>query len=66
MTDLTEHHDGEGPATVDYAAYDATRHWALPLYNDATTLDMRDGFNKAMRMLDQILTQLDTQITEKD
>lgn len=51
---------------VDSAAYDATRHWGLPLYNDATTMDMRDGYNRAMRMIDQILTQLQTQIREKD
>lgn len=50
--------------TADKAEYDATRHWGLPLYNDATPLDMRDGFNKAMRMLDQILTRLDTMIQE--
>jgi hypothetical protein len=48
------------------AAYNVTRHWGLPLYNDATTMDMRDGYNRAMRMIDQILTQLQTQIREKD
>lgn len=47
------------------AEYDATRHWGLPLYNEATPLDMRDGFNQAMRMLDKILTQLDTRIQEE-
>lgn len=52
--------------TADVADYDATRHWGLPLYNDATPLDMRDGFNRAMRMLDQILTQLDTTIQERE
>lgn len=51
---------------VDVAAYDATRRWGLPLYNDATPMDMRDGYNHAMRMIDQILTQLETQIREKD
>lgn len=51
---------------VDVAAYDATRHWGLPLYNDATPMDMRDGYNHAMHMIDQILTQLETQIREKD
>ena len=51
---------------VDSAAYDETRHWGLPLYNDATPMDMRDGFNKSMRMIDQILTQLHTEIREKD
>lgn len=50
---------------VDVAAYDATRHWGLPLYNDATPMDMRDGFNRAMRSIDAALTQLQTQIREK-
>lgn len=51
---------------VDSAAYDTTRHFGLPLYNDATPMDMRDGYNHAMRMIDQILTQLRTEIREKD
>lgn len=51
---------------ADAAAYDVTRHWGLPLYNDATPMDMRDGYNHAMRMIDQILTQLHTEIREKD
>ena len=51
---------------VDVASYDVTRHWGLPLYNDATPMDMRDGYNHAMRMIDQILTQFETQIREKD
>lgn len=51
---------------VDHAAYDVTRHFGLPLYNDATPMDMRDGYNRAMRMMDQILNQLQTQIREKD
>ena len=50
---------------TDDAAYDLTRNWGLPLYNDATPMDMRDGDNRAMIMLDQIRTQLDTRITEK-
>lgn len=51
---------------VDSAAYDVTRYWGLPLYDDATPMDMRDGYNRAMRMIDQALTQLQTQIREKD
>lgn len=51
---------------VDSTAYDVTRHFGLPLYNDATSMDMRDGYNRAMRMIDQILNQLQTQIREKD
>lgn len=55
----------EQTTPVDVAAYDETRYWGLPLYNDATPLDMRDGFNKAMRRIDQILAQFDTQIKER-
>jgi hypothetical protein len=58
--------DSQQTTPVDSTAYDATRHWGLPLYNDATPMDMRDGYNHAMRMIDQILNQLNTQIREKD
>lgn len=51
---------------VNSVAYDVTRHFGLPLYSDATPMDMRDGYNRAMRMIDQILNQLQTQIREKD
>lgn len=58
--------DSQQTTPVDSAAYDVTRHYGLPLYNDATPMDLRDGYNKAMRMIDQILNQLNTQIREKD
>nr|DAI74641.1 MAG TPA: hypothetical protein [Caudoviricetes sp.] len=58
--------DSQQTTPVDHAAYDVTRHWGLPLYNDATPMDMRDGYNHSMRMIDQILTQLQTQIRERD
>lgn len=58
--------DSQQTTPVDDAEYDVTRHWGLPLYNDATPMDLRDGYNKSMRMIDQILTQLQTQIREKD
>nr|DAJ09638.1 MAG TPA: hypothetical protein [Caudoviricetes sp.] len=58
--------DSQQTTPVDSAAYDVTRHFGLPLYNDATPMDLRDGYNKAMRMIDQILNQLNTQIREKD
>ena len=57
--------DGQQTTPVDVAEYDETRHWGLPLYNDTTPMDLRDGFNRAMRMIDQILNQLNTQIREK-
>ena len=58
--------NGQQNTPVDSAAYDVTRHFGLPLYNDATPMDMRDGYNRSMRMIDQILNQLNTQIREKD
>ena len=58
--------DSQQTTPVNSAAYGATRHFGLPLYNDATPMDMRDGYNHAMRMIDQILNQLQTQIREKD
>ena len=58
--------NGQQATPVDSAAYDVTRHFGLPLYNDATPMDMRDGYNRAMRMIDQILNQMQTQIREKD
>lgn len=59
--------NGQQQATpVDVAEYDVTRHYGLPLYNDVTPMDLRDGYNRAMRMIDQILNQLNTQIREKD
>lgn len=58
--------DSQQTTPVNLAAYDVTRHFGLPLYNDATPMDMRDGYNKAMRMIDQVLNQLQTQIREKD
>ena len=58
--------NGQQTTPADLAAYDVTRHFGLPLYNDATPMDMRDGYNRAMRMIDQILNQLQTQIREKD
>lgn len=57
--------DSQQTTPIDSAAYDETRHFGLPLYNDATPMDMRDGYNHAMRMIDQILNQLNTQIREK-
>lgn len=58
--------DGQQTTPVDVAEYDVTRHYGFPLYNDATPMDLRDGYNRAMRMIDQTLNQLQTQIREKD
>lgn len=58
--------DSQQTTPADSAAYDRTRHFGLPLYNDVTPMDMRDGYNRSMRMIDQILNQLQTQIREKD
>ncbi len=36
----------------------------LPLYTDDTPMDLRDGYNEAMRMLDRKINQLETLIRE--
>ena len=45
-------------------AYERTRHLSLPLYTDTTAMDLRDGYNEAMRMLDKKINQLETLIRE--
>lgn len=44
--------------------YERTRHLSLPLYTDATPMDLRDGYNEAMRTLDQKINRLETIIRE--
>lgn len=44
--------------------YDRTQHLALPLYTDETPVDLRDGYNEAMRVLDKKINQLETLIRE--
>lgn len=44
--------------------YDITQHLALPLYMDDTPMDLRDGYNSSMRILDQKIHQLETLIRE--
>lgn len=46
--------------------YKRTRHLSLPLYTDATPMDLRDGYNEAMRLLDQKINQMETLIREKE
>ena len=44
--------------------YGTTQHLALPLYADDTPMDLRDGYNDSMRILDQKIHQLETLIRE--
>lgn len=44
--------------------YDRTRHLGLPLYTDDTPMDLRDGYDEAMRVLDRKIHQLEIQIRE--
>lgn len=44
--------------------YERTRHLSLPLYTDNTPLDLRNGYNEAMRALDKKINQLETLIRE--
>lgn len=45
--------------------YGRTRYYGLPKYEDGTPLDLRDGYNRAMDLIDQVLHQLDIKIQEK-
>lgn len=47
-------------------AYGHTQYYSLPLYQDATPFDLRDGYNRAMTMIDRRLHQLDVLIAEHD
>ena len=42
--------------------YQYTPYYNLPLYTDATPNDMRDGYNRAMNLIDLKLHQLDVQL----
>lgn len=44
--------------------YGRTQHLGLPLYTDDTPMDLRDGYDEAMRILDRKITQLETLIRE--
>lgn len=46
--------------------YDRTRHLGLPLYTDNTPMDLRGGYNEAMRALDRKITQLETLVRENN
>lgn len=41
-----------------------TRHLGLPLYADDTPMDLRDGYNEAMRTLDRKIHQMEILIRE--
>ena len=49
---------------MDNDTYKRTRHLSLPLYTDDTPMDLRDGYNEAMRALDQKIHQLEILIRE--
>lgn len=50
----------------DRNAYGHTQYYKLPLYQDATPFDLRDGYNRAMTMIDKRLHLLDIQIATHD
>lgn len=43
-----------------------TRYFGLPLYSDDSPVDLRAGYNQAMRMIDRKLHQLDIQTQERN
>ena len=49
---------------ADNGQYERTRHLALPLYTDTTPVDLRDGYNEAMRIIDQKIHQLEIMVRE--
>ena len=44
--------------------YEHTTTYGLPLYADDTPSDLRDGYNRAMVMIDRLMHQLETLIRE--
>ena len=44
--------------------YEHTATYGLPLYNDDTPSDLRDGYNRAMVMIDRLMHQLEILIRE--
>ena len=44
--------------------YGRTTTYGLPLYTDDTPSDLRDGYNRAMVMIDRLIHQLETLIRE--
>lgn len=42
--------------------YDETPWYNLPIYKDDTPQDLRDGYNRAMNLIDLKLHQLDVQL----
>ena len=44
--------------------YGRTRHLGLPLYTDDTPMDLRDGYDEAMRTLDRELHRMEILIKE--
>ena len=49
---------------ADNGQYERTHHLALPLYTDTTPMDLRDGYNEAMRIIDQKTHQLEILVRE--
>ena len=44
--------------------YEHTTTYGLPLYTDDAPSDLRDGYNRAMIMIDRLIHQLETMIRE--
>lgn len=49
---------------ADNGQYGHTHHLALPLYTDTTPVDLRDGYNEAMRIIDQKMHQIEIMVRE--
>lgn len=44
--------------------YGRTTTYGLPLYTDDTPSDLRDGYNRAMMMIDRLIHQMEILIRE--
>lgn len=49
---------------TDNGQYERTHHLALPLYTDTTPVNLRDGYNEAMRLIDRKMHQLEIMVRE--
>lgn len=49
---------------MDDDVYGRTRYLGLPLYADDAPMDLRDGYDEAMRILDRKIHQMEILIRE--
>lgn len=50
--------------TIESGKYQETQYFQLPLYTDSTPMDLRDGYNRAMRQIDRQLHAFEISLRE--